>query len=63
MMLVSLNIYDIFLNCNVRCRLYLLCVIWGKVNVYGLFASYIGLCGVMGVHIQIALIDLDWGYE
>ena len=38
-------------------------VVWGKGNAYGLFASLLGLCGVMGLHIYIVLVELDWGYE
>ena len=34
-----------------------------KHNAYDLFVSLVGLCEVMGLHIHIALVDLDWGYE
>ena len=34
-----------------------------KDNAYGIVVSLLGLYGVMGLHIHIALVDLDWGYE
>lgn len=34
-----------------------------KHNAYDLFVSLFGLCEVMGLHIHIALVDLDWGYK
>ena len=34
-----------------------------KDNVEGLFVSLLGLYGVMGIHLHISLVDLDWGYE
>ena len=37
--------------------------IWGKGITYGLFTSLLGSCGVMGLHMSIALIGLDWDCE
>ena len=34
-----------------------------KDNACEFFVSLLGLCGVMGIHIHIALVNLDWGYE
>ena len=34
-----------------------------KDNAYSLFARLLGLCGVIRLHIHVALVDLDWGYE
>ena len=36
-------------------------VIWGKGIDYGPFGSLLGLHGIMGHHIHIALVDLDLG--
>ena len=38
-------------------------VIWDKSIAYGLFTSLLGLCGVMGLHMNIELVCLDWDYE
>ena len=35
----------------------------GNDNVCDLIDSLLGVCGVMGIHIHIALLDLKWGYE
>ena len=32
-------------------------------DAYGLFLSLLSLCGVMGLHIYLALVGLDWDYE
>ena len=34
---------------------------WGKGNAFDLFVSLHGLCGVMGIHIHILLVDTTWG--
>ena len=63
MMLVSLDIhklglivmFDVVYTCyNVK---------WSKCYTFGLLATLLGLCEVMGLHIHIALVILHWGYE
>ena len=34
-----------------------------KYNAYDLFVSLLCLCGIMGLHIHIALVHFDWGDE
>ena len=71
----SLFTYDmngVGLTWYTRCLSKLLCMILTtfvmimydeKDNDYDFFISLLCLCGVMGLHIHIALVDLDWGYE
>ena len=55
MMLVYTGYYDVDYTCYYD--------VWVKGNDYGIFTILLGLCRVMGLHIHIALEDLDWGYE
>ena len=34
-----------------------------KYDAYGLFLSLLSLCGIMGLHVYVALVGLDWDYE
>ena len=32
-------------------------------NACDLIVSFVGVCGVIGIHIHISLVDLDWDYK
>ena len=70
MVLVSYDMYNVGFTWYTLCWSKLVCMVLRTLdimmyedNAYDLFVSLLGLSGVMGLHIHIALVDLDWGYE
>ena len=56
MMIVSLRMHVIAYSCHDN--------VWGKVEMLVIsLIGLLGMCEVMGIHIYIALVDIDWDYE
>ena len=66
------DMHDICFTWYACCRSHLVCMLLAMLvmmmskvndNACDLLLSLLVVCGVMGFHIEIALGDLDWGYE
>ena len=55
MMMFLLGMYEVVYACHID--------IWSKLYVCGLLVSELSMCDVMGLHMYIALVGLDWDYE
>ena len=54
-MKVLLVMYEVVFTCLVD--------VWSEWYTCGFLIGLLSMCEVMGLHMYVALVDIDWGYE